>query len=132
MKEARLLPLVPSDDPVFDAFWLAYPRHDHKFEAKQAWAKLKLGPKAVEQVMTALAANLQRRDWAQNIRDGKLEFIPLASTWLNKRRFENEVLKPVPPEVRWYNECAQLHQNACENRTHHELRKIRDGLSEGA
>ena len=131
MNEARLLPLVPSGDPAFDAFWQAYPRHDHKFEARKAWDKLKLGQKAVDKLMAALDVRKGRQDWREHVRTGHLEYIPLASTWLNNRRFEDETVTPHAPATRWYDDCT--HEPPCENRTHHELRKVREGLfGEGA
>ncbi len=78
---------APAHDPeAFDTFWKAYPRKDDRKAAIRAWDKLK-PDRALCRVMYA-ALKRQRRSpqWAED--DGK--YIPLFSTWLNGRKWENE------------------------------------------
>ncbi len=75
----------PSDyPPEFSAFWDSYPRKIGKNNAWKAWAKLKPPP---DEVLTALEAQKQCDQWQ---RDGG-KYIPHPTTWLNGKRWEDEV-----------------------------------------
>lgn len=69
----------------FDVFWKMYPSKKGKAEAVKAWAKIKQFEVPV--IMASLGKHIGCRDWIKD--DG--QFIPMPSTWLNKRRFEDEV-----------------------------------------
>ena len=69
----------------FEAFWLRYPRKDNKQAALKAWCKLKPDRALCSKMAAALDRDKHSRQWCK---DGG-EFIPLASTWLNQRRWEN-------------------------------------------
>jgi hypothetical protein len=86
-EEKRREEKTPSlTDSNFAEFWSAYPRKESKADALKAFLKLK--PDA--DLFALILAGLQRaKDADQWIKDdGK--FIPHASTWLNKRRWEDE------------------------------------------
>lgn len=70
----------------FEQFWIAYPkdRRRGKFEARQAWTKLRLTSAQVAQLMTSLEAWKRSHDWLKNA--GK--FIPWPQKFLNRRRWE--------------------------------------------
>jgi hypothetical protein len=113
----------------FDLFWQAYPRHEGKQEALKAWRRLHFTPVQSEHVLRVLEANKHRPDWRENLRLGRMEFIPRASTWLNNRRFEDETLQlEAKAAVLWFEECAELHQGACASQWQHHLQKAKDGL----
>jgi hypothetical protein len=87
----------PSRSPVFNPrlfaeFWEAYPRHVGKKDAVAAFTRI--GPTRAEVALFVAAIEQQRgsRDWV----DG---FIPHPATWLNKRRWEDEIEapRPLPP-----------------------------------
>lgn len=74
-----------ADKELFLPFWKLYPSSKGKAEAEKAWTKLRASD--VPKVMESLAKHIGCRDWVKD--DG--QYIPMASTWLNKRRFEDEV-----------------------------------------
>jgi len=89
----------------FDKFWNSYPRRVGKKTAKASWSKLKPEDKA--DAMGKLPAFLSSEDWTK---DGG-QFVPHPATWLNGRRWEDEIApqspkaqangKPLTAEQRW-------------------------------
>lgn len=73
--------------PSFDQFWARYPKRTAKAVAIKSWNKLKLDEPLFIAIMTALDNHKKNPDWGKE--NGK--FIPHASTWLNQRRWEDEV-----------------------------------------
>lgn len=71
---------------LFDRFWKLYPRKQDKAKARKAFAKLKVTDDLFAQIGQALAAQAASHDWCK---DGG-RFIPLPTTWLNGRRWEDE------------------------------------------
>jgi len=71
----------------FDRFWAAYPKHRAKQAARKAWNKLKPDEILVSVMLKSLEAQRQQIDWQKE--DG--HFIPLPATWLNGRRWEDEL-----------------------------------------
>lgn len=78
--------------PGFEAFWAAYPRKIGKDAAAKAFAKLKPDEALLHAVLTAVKAQAASEQWTKD--EG--QFIPHASTWLNGRRWEDEIRKPNP------------------------------------
>jgi hypothetical protein len=76
-----------SEGDGFDAFWAAYPRKVNKQNAIKKWQKLKPDAALLETIMNALARHKASHDWAKD--NG--QFIPHATTWLNGRRWEDEI-----------------------------------------
>jgi DNA-binding MarR family transcriptional regulator len=72
----------------FQRFYAAYPRKVAKAEAEKSWAKLKPSQELVGQIMAAVEIQKQSKQWLKD--NG--EFIPHPSTWLNKRRWEDELI----------------------------------------
>lgn len=86
----------------FDEFWSAYPKKVGKGAAEKAWKKAKVnGHKA--QVMAALDAQKSSEQWQ---RDGG-QYIPNPSTWLNQRRWEDEIQQPKSIETMYANFLAE-------------------------
>jgi hypothetical protein len=72
-------------DADFGNFWQAYPRKDNKQAALKAWQKA--APN--DDTQRAIAADLERRcRSSQWLKDGG-QFIPMGSTYLNGRRWED-------------------------------------------
>lgn len=71
----------------FDEFWSRYPRKVSKSEAMKAWAKLKPDEDLRDRIASAIAKQKESTGWTKD--EGR--FIPHASTWLNQRRWEDEV-----------------------------------------
>lgn len=72
-------------DKSFDTFWTTYPKKVGKGAAEKAWQKLK-PPLAV--VLEAIEAHKQTEQWSKD--NG--QYIPHPATWLNQRRWEDEVV----------------------------------------
>lgn len=66
----------------FELFWKAYPRHESKSQAMKSWKSTKPD---LQIVLKAIEIQKQGEQWKRNI-------IPHASTWLNQRRWEDEVV----------------------------------------
>lgn len=77
----------------FAAFWSAYPRGESKQAAIAAWDALKPDEDLLHVMALALKRQMQSRAWKDGIG------IPYASTWINGRRWEDEVKgAPAEPE----------------------------------
>lgn len=75
----------------FEAFWQAYPRGEAKQRAAKAWDKLAPDKQTQRAMALGLKRQLESEDWKKGIG------IPYASTWLNQRRWEDDVKTgPVP------------------------------------
>lgn len=78
------------DSVAFDRFWAIYPRKVGKSAAEKAWAKIKVTADLFDRMAASLAAWAVSTDWTK---DGG-QFIPHASTWLNGKRWEDELPAP--------------------------------------
>ena len=74
----------------FADFWASYPRKQAKVQAEKAWAKLKPSEALQAQILGALAVQRQSEQWTK---DGG-SFVPMPSTWLNQRRWEDQLPTP--------------------------------------
>lgn len=70
----------------FKAFWDAYPKKKDKGHALTAWQKIKDPKTTLELILSALEWQKISHDWTK---EGG-QFIPLPSTYLNGRRWEDE------------------------------------------
>ena len=75
----------------FDAFWSAYPKKVGKGAAEKSFSKLSTA--LLPQMLSAIDAQKQSDQWKK---DGG-QFIPNPATWLNQRRWEDEL--PVEGET---------------------------------
>lgn len=75
----------------FARFWQAYPRKVAKPAALKAWEKLKPDDLLAERICRAVGAQAATDQWRK---DGGA-FIPHPATWLNGRRWEDEIA-PAP------------------------------------
>ena len=78
-------------DQRFEQFWKEYPRKVGKPKAKQAFEKAVKDEETFEAVMDGLRRYKNTEQWN---RDG-IEFVPHPTTWLNQRRWEDEIPEPV-------------------------------------
>ena len=83
----RTTPLPPEGEDLFPKFWALYPRKQDKAKAQKAWAKLKVTDDLFNLIAKGLAAQVVSADW---IKDGG-KYIPMPTTWLNGKRWEDEV-----------------------------------------
>jgi len=86
-KEQKREPSRPMHTPeAFDKFWEKYPKKKSKQAAIKAWDKLKPDRALCREMYAALMRDIRSPDWSES--GGK--YIPLFSTWLNGRRWEDE------------------------------------------
>ena len=85
----------------FSAFWAAYPKKRNKQDAFEAFAKLAPDDALLRVILGAIEDQKTWEDWNRD--EGK--YIPLPSTWLNNRRWEDEPTKIVTkkPKPRYGN-----------------------------
>ena len=94
---SRIKERLPAPSPDgFGAFWLDYPRKEDRQEAQKAYSKA-VKTVAPEVLLKGLALHLPE------LLRRERKFVPLAATWLNKRRWEDEVA-PLPPGPRNVND----------------------------
>ena len=75
------------DKPAWDRFWAIYPRKVDKAKAIRAWNKLKADRKLMQIMSAALKTQRASEEWRRD--NGRA--IPYPSTWLNNRRWEDEL-----------------------------------------
>jgi hypothetical protein len=81
----------------FDTFWKEYPRKVSKQQAVKAWRSLNPDHTLLTTMLQAIEKQKRSEQWQKD--QGK--FIPHAATWLNGKRWEDELApKYSPPEVR--------------------------------
>lgn len=79
----------------FEEFWKQYPKKIGKGAAEKAWQKIHPTNGTVQSILTSIAEQKNGAAWAK---DGG-QFIPHPSTWLNQKRWEDEIdLIPDPPK----------------------------------
>jgi uncharacterized protein YdaU (DUF1376 family) len=67
----------------FEMFWKSYPKKTAKESAKKAWLKIKPNDELIAKITKAV------KD--QKLSDREQQFIPHAATWLNNKRWEDEI-----------------------------------------
>lgn len=81
----------------FDRFWEAYPRKVGKVKALAAFQKVTV---PVEVLLSAIAEQKKSSQWQKD----SGQFIPHPSTWLNGKRWEDQVTTEQPPQRRQLDE----------------------------
>ncbi len=76
-------------DANFRAFWNAYPNKTGKGSAWKSWQKLKVSDVLSKRIIASVEAHKNTRQWKNE--NGR--FIPNPATFLNQRRFDDEVEK---------------------------------------
>ena len=74
----------------FAAFWKLYPKKQGKGAAEKAWKKIKPTAELFDVIMTAVGAAISSEQWQRE--NGR--YIPNPATWLNQRRWEDELPAP--------------------------------------
>lgn len=75
-------------ETLFAAFWSAYPRKEGKQTALKAFTKINPDQELLQTMLAAIERQKQTAQWKEN--GG--QFIPHPATWLNGRRWEDEVV----------------------------------------
>lgn len=80
----------------FDTFWANYPKKVSKQKAIESWKKLNINEKLYQEIISTLDIQKQSKEWKKD--DG--QFIPYPATWLNQRRWEDEITNPASQDNR--------------------------------
>jgi hypothetical protein len=83
-------PKHATGDPDFDRFWAAYPRKTAKQKARSAWKSLSPNENLQQIMLKALEVHKRSKQWQE------IEHTPHASTWLNGKRWEDEIASSAP------------------------------------
>jgi len=70
----------------FDKFWKLYPKKQGKLMANKAWKKIMPSETKCTEIMKGLKAAMRSEQWTKD----RGKYIPMASTWLNQERWEDE------------------------------------------
>ena len=84
-----------SADDGFAEFWEQYPKKVAKPAAKKAWRKIKPSNRPLADLMAGLARQKASADWQKDCG----QFIPHPATWLNARRWEDELPQPAAQQA---------------------------------
>ena len=88
----------------FDQFWESYPRKTAKANAQKSWAKI--NPDDIPEIMAGLEKYKRCKQWQD------VNYIPHAATWLNGKRWTDEVITVVDrhtlPDRSEYDEGTKL------------------------
>lgn len=71
----------------FELFWASYPRKVGKGAAEKSWLRIHPTQELIQAIILAIETQQQSEQWTKN--NG--EFIPHPATWLNQRRWEDEI-----------------------------------------
>jgi hypothetical protein len=71
----------------FDQFWTEYPKKVSKQDAVKAWQKIKPDSDMLAKILQSLAVQKKSANWLKE--NG--QYVPNAATWLNGKRWEDEV-----------------------------------------
>lgn len=93
----------------FDKFWKEWPGRDAKKAAWTAWARI--SPTLYPVLMAALEKQKKHKAWLKS--NGKfVPSFPYASTWLNGKRWEDEISLPEDKDAEILIEALAAHASA--------------------
>ena len=75
-------------DELFDLFWDVYPRKESKLNARKAFDKIKPDRELFETMVQSIQKWKLSAQWQDS------QFIPYPASWLNQRRWEDEIPAP--------------------------------------
>lgn len=79
--------LVSTLEIQFNKFWELYPKKKSKQEAFKSFTKINLNKEMFNLIIKQLELFKQTKDWKKE----KGQFIPYPATWLNQKRWEDEI-----------------------------------------
>lgn len=92
-KTSRIGPSDPNLSPKFFEFWELYPRKEQRAKAAIAYAKLAPSQELHQTILDALGKQRETAKWKF-----EPQFIPHPTTWLNGKRWEDDIesISPTP------------------------------------
>jgi len=82
------------EPPSFAAFWQAWPKKEARAAAVAAWRKVPQDDTTLDAILDAIPRQQAAKDWPRE----NWRYCPQPATWLNQRRWEDEVPDPLPKE----------------------------------
>ena len=79
----------------FDVFYKAYPKKKNRADAERAWLSLAPDDELCAKISTAIEQQKETTDWRKD--NGK--YVPYPASWLNGRRWEDEIAAPAEKRV---------------------------------
>jgi hypothetical protein len=76
----------------FSAFWEVWPKREGKSDALAAWRKLRPDDDTIQSILDAIPRQQAAKDWPRE----NWRYCPLPASWLNQRRWEDEIPDPPP------------------------------------
>ena len=96
--KSRRGPQKPKSDEVepegFQEFWSEYPKGKPRQPALKSWRSLAPDPELRQKIMAGLEAHKRSKQWQDP------QYIPHPATWLNQRRWEDEVGAPAAAKAK--------------------------------
>lgn len=83
-----------SKDLLFKKFWESYPRKENKKNALKSFLKINPDEKLLEQLLFSLEKFKESKQWQDK------QYIPLPTSWLNGRRWEDEIVSEIPEWIK--------------------------------
>ncbi len=109
------------DSDSFARFWQRYPNRKAKAAAMKAWRHVAPNAELLTAIHAALDWQIKQPGWLKD----RGQFVPMASTYLNGRRWEDEPQQRIAATVEirdWQAECQAHHAGRCPNPTLHDAR----------
>ena len=75
----------------FEAVWAVYLRHSAEARARRQWERLNPDAALRARILAAVVAQAAGSEWRRLVAEGKRHLIPMLSTWLHGRRWEDAV-----------------------------------------
>lgn len=89
-KEKENIEIVDKREMLFNEFWKAYPRKVNKNGAKKSFMRIPKLEQDFELIMNKLEEFKKSKNW----QDNNGQYIPHPQTWINQKRWEDEMEKP--------------------------------------
>lgn len=91
---------IKNDFVGFEEFWSLWPKKQGKQDAEKAWNKIKPDASLFDTIRTAIEQQKHSQQWTKD----SGQYIPLPATWLNAKRWEDELphAQDAPPRLPSY------------------------------
>lgn len=96
----------------FDTFWTAYPKKLGKASALKAWKTLKPDAALLDVILKAIVTAKASQAWLKD--NG--QFIPHPASWLNGKRWEDELTPPSP--TRTFRDLSKVYRDELPSPSH--------------
>lgn len=89
-KKEKSIDVIDKKEMLFNEFWKAYPRKVNKNGAKKSFMRIS----KLEQLFPTIMEKLEMFKKTKNWQDNNGQYIPYPQTWINQKRWEDEMENP--------------------------------------